>query len=102
MTRAPFFASSSERNNAALFDEWTFVHIAAGAGAAALDMSAWEYMFASVIYEVGEHLHESPSGSRIFGTKGPEWDLNVLTDVAVGLGAYALTAWGMGRMPGHK
>lgn len=98
MARGQLIADKNESNHS-VFDGWSFVHAAVGVAAAASGMSAWTYAFLCVGYEVVEYMHEYPKGSKIFGSKEPEWELNVAADLALGLGAFALTAFAAGRRP---
>jgi hypothetical protein len=95
----PLIANSETRLNAAVIDEWSLVHVSMGALAAALGMSGWTFVTLATAYEVVEFLHESPRGSWIFGSKRPEWDVNMVSDLAVAFGAYALTAWALRKPP---
>ena len=99
--RAPLYAHSASRDVAAVFDEWTPVHVATGAAAATLQIPPWVYLGLAVAYEAIELAHEYPSGSWIFGSKAHEWDVNVLTDLASGFLGYALVAWLRGDQANH-
>lgn len=83
--------------NTGLVDKWSLVHASFGAASAAVGMNPWLFMGIAVVYEALEFRHESPSGSRIFGTKGPESTENLIADLAVSFGAYALVTHMKGR-----
>lgn len=95
--RAPFFALTPGRANAAVVDEWSILHFGSGFLAGLSGMSGWTFLFLALGYEVVEYAHEHPSGSFIFGTKGPEWDVNVAADLALSATGFALAAWLSGR-----
>lgn len=83
-------AWSDERTNASALDEWSIVHFGVGLALGAVGFNAWAFVFGNFAYEVAEYAHESPSGSRIFGTKRPEWDVNMVSDLSVALGGYVI------------
>lgn len=98
--RAPFFATSEARTNASVVDEWSLVHFGTGFLAGALGMNPWLYVFGHAGYEVVEFFHEYPRGSRIFGTKHEEWDVNMVSDLSIGFAGYVLARWLRGdKMP---
>lgn len=79
--------------NTGLVDKWSLVHAGFGASSAALGLNPWLFMGIAIAYEALEFRHESPSGSRIFGTKGPETTENLVADLAVSFAAYALVTF---------
>lgn len=79
------------QTNVGLIDQWTLVHAGTGVLAAYLGMNPWVFVGLSSVYELVEFWHESPAGSRLFGTKGPEATKNALTDLAAAFLAYAVT-----------
>jgi hypothetical protein len=89
---------SREANRSAL-DPWSLVHAGAGVAAAAVNMNPWLFIALATGYEVFEFQLEYPSGSPIFGTKRPEWRLNMTADLAVAFSAYVLTRLAMGEKP---
>ena len=93
MSRAPFFAASDDRINASVVDEWSWVHFGTGFLAGAVGFNAWAYTFGHLVYEVLEYAHEYPNGSTLFGSKHPEWDVNMVADMAVGFSGYVLARW---------
>ncbi len=93
MSRAPFIAMSDDRVNASVVDEWSLVHFGTGFIAGAVGLNAWIWVIGHVAYEAAELAHETPSGSKIFGTKRPEWDVNMVADLSIGFGAYVLGRW---------
>lgn len=100
MSRAPFIATSSERVNASVLDEWSIVHFGTGFLAGAVGLNAWLYVVGHVVYEIAEFAHEYPAGSDLFGTKRPEWDVNMAMDISVGIAGYVLARWIRGdKMP---
>jgi len=75
--------SRRDQNRAAL-DPWTVVHFAAGLALGLMNAPRGPAMIASVGYEVAEQLLErSPTGKRLFNTRGPEGVANVCVDLAV-------------------
>jgi hypothetical protein len=88
--RTPIVARSHEQSNVAPLDGWTLVHVAWGGIAGGLGMNPWAFLAATAAYEVLEFVHESPSGSTIFGSKRPESPANMLMDVGVAAVAYGL------------
>lgn len=85
------------QTNVGLVDQWSLVHAGTGVLAAYLGMNPWLFAGGSLAYELAEFWHESPSGSRLFGTKGPESHKNALSDLAVAFAAYAVTQHLMGK-----
>lgn len=79
--------------NTGLIDKWSLVHAGFGAASAAVDLNPWLFMAVAITYEALEFRHESPSGSRIFGTKGPETTENLVADLAISFGTYALVTF---------
>lgn len=79
--------------NTGLVDKWSLVHASFGAASAAANLNPWLFMVIAIGYEALEFRHESPSGSRIFGTKGPETTENLVADLALSFGAYALVTF---------
>lgn len=91
--RAPFIAGTRSRNNVSVLDEWSLVHFGTGFLAGAVGFNAWLYVFGHAGYEVVEYYHEYPRGSELFGTKRPEWDVNMVADMSVGFAGYVLARW---------
>ena len=87
---ARVLARSSAETNRAVFDGWTLLHVAWGAGAGGLGLNPWAFLALTGAYELAEYLHEHPHGSRLFGTKAPESGANMVADVGVAALAYAL------------
>jgi hypothetical protein len=85
-----WLARSEEQTNAAVFDGWSLVHVLTGTAAGLVGLGAWLYLAASLTYELVELYHESPSGSRLFGSKRPEDSSNLVADVGLGCLGYAL------------
>jgi hypothetical protein len=83
-------AWSDERTNASALDEWSLVHFGLGLALGAFGANAWLFVLGNVAYEAAELAHESPSGSSLFGTKRPEWDVNMVTDLSVAFGGYVI------------
>ncbi len=76
-------ATTRDQGNVAALDSWSLVHFGTGVLWGLLGWNAWLFVFGHVAYEVGELIHESPSGSKIFGSKRPESDLNMVSDLSV-------------------
>lgn len=93
MSRAPLIARNASHGNVSPFDKWTLVHIAWGAGAGLGRLNPWAFLALTTVYEVVEFLHESPHGSKLFGSKRPESGVNMAADVGVAGVAYALGRW---------
>lgn len=91
MPGQPFI--STGRTNAAVLDAWSIVHFGTGLIFGAVGMNAWLYTIGHMAYEVAEYAHESPRGSILFGSKQPEWDVNMVSDMSVGFFGYALGRW---------
>lgn len=70
----------ADRRNRDFVDAWTWVHVGAGALAAAAGVPAGLFAAGSVAYEVFEQFYER--GSNAFGTSIPESGANVLGDLA--------------------
>jgi len=88
--RRPIVARSAAEGNVSPLDGWTLVHVAWGGLAGGLGLNPWAFMLATAAYEVLECAHESPSGSRLFGSKRPESPANMVMDVGVAAVAYGL------------
>jgi len=95
--RARLLSSTEGRLNASVLDEWSIVHFGFGVLAAAVGMKGWTFIAAATIYELAEYAHEYPAGSPLFGSKHPEWDVNVVSDLAVAFAGFCLAAWLQGR-----
>ena len=67
------------------------MHAVAGAVAGASNISLLPFGALLVSFELFEHAIESPRGSKLLGTKRPETQVNVATDLAAALAVYALT-----------
>lgn len=89
----------SRQSNRAVLDPWSLVHVGAGVGAAVVGMNPWLFVALATGYEVLEFQMEYPRGSPIFGTKKPEWGLNMVADLSLAFGAFALTRLAMGEKP---
>ena len=76
--------------NGTPLDVWSLVHFGMGITSGAFRMNAWLFVGLNVLYEVGELVHESPSGSDFFGTKRPEADVNMVTDLSVAFAGYVI------------
>lgn len=85
--------------NASVVDSWSLVHLGMGLLAGALGVNAWVFVVGAVGYEAAELVHESPSGSRLFGTKRPEWDVNMVSDIGVACAGFVLARWLSGDGP---
>ena len=70
--RGPLVARRAADGNLSPFDLWTLVHIAWGTGAGLGRLNPWAFLGLTTVYEVVEFLHESPRGSKLFGSKRPE------------------------------
>jgi hypothetical protein len=77
--------------NESPFDVWSLVHVASGVVLGAAGLSLPLTLVGLVGFEYLEWTLEHPSGSRIFGTKRPESQINVAADIGVALVAYSLT-----------
>ena len=77
--------------NVTPFDSWSLVHIASGIVLGAVGVPLTQTMTTLIGFEVMEWTLEHPSGSRLFGTKRHESQVNVAADIGVALLAYALT-----------
>lgn len=71
-------------------DEWTPVHAATGAAAAGVGLSFPLAITLAVLYEGVEYLHESPRGSKLFGSKRPESGANIAVDLAAFVVGYGI------------
>lgn len=83
-------AAATEDTNASALDVWSLVHFGVGVASGAFRLNAWAFVALNVFYEVGELVHESPSGSRFFGTKRPETDINMVADLSVAFAGYVI------------
>ncbi len=90
MMSSRIIARSREDTNQAVFDAWSIVHVAWGAGAGGAGLNPWAFLALTGLYELLEFAHEYPNGSRIFGTKRPESGANMVADVGVAAVWYAL------------
>jgi len=88
--RRPIIARSSADGNVSPIDGWTAIHAAWGGIGGGLGMNPWAWLLVTAAYEVLEFAHESPSGSRLFGSKRPESAANMVMDVGVAAVAYGL------------
>lgn len=84
-------SSAIVKTNEGFIDGWTLVHAATGVLGAYFRLNPWIFAGGSLVYELAEFWHEYPSGSRLFGTKGPESTKNALTDLSAAFLAYAIT-----------
>lgn len=85
--------------NRSVLDPWSLVHAGAGVAAATVNMNPWLFVALATGYEVLEYQLEYPRGNKLFGTKRPEWDLNMTADLGVAFGAFVLTRWILGEKP---
>lgn len=88
--RVPLIARSAADTNRSPIDGWTIVHACWGGIAGALGANPWAFLALTASYEAIEYAHESPRGSRLFGSKRPESPANVLADVGIAGLAYGL------------
>ena len=76
--------------NEAMFDRWSWVHTLMGVGVGFAGVKPMLAASGAVAFDVVEHYHESPRGSKLFGSKAPESMSNVLGDLVVFGVGYAL------------
>jgi hypothetical protein len=85
------------RTNETPFDAWSLVHIASGYILGVLAVPLPQTLAGLVAFELLEWTLEHPSGSRMLGTKRPESQINVATDIGVALVAYGLARQQLGN-----
>ncbi len=77
--------------NATPFDAWSLVHLASGVVLGAYGLPLPQTIAGLLAFEVLEWTVEYPRGSKLFGTKRPESQVNVAADLGLALVGYALT-----------
>lgn len=76
--------------NADAFDSWSKVHLGMGLLFGILGVPFGWTIGIGVAYEVLEYAHEYPKGSVIFGSKRPESAANLVADMVLFLGGWAV------------
>lgn len=74
--------------NRALLDVWSIAHAATGVGVGVAGIRPGHAAAGAILFEIAEHTHEWPKGSKLFGTKRPESLVNVIGDFAAFAGGY--------------
>jgi hypothetical protein len=69
--------------NQTMFDRWSWVHTLMGVGVGFAGVNPALAISGAVAFDVIEHYHEAPRGSKLFGSKAPESLKNVIGDLLV-------------------
>lgn len=78
------------RTNETAIDAWSLVHASSGYVLGALAIPLPQTIAALIAFELLEWTLEHPSGSKLFGTKRPESQVNVACDIGLALVLYAV------------
>jgi len=75
--------------NETFLDRWSLVHTLMGIGVGFAGIKPPLAVIGAAAFDVVEHFHESPRGSKLFGSKAPESIANVVGDLLVYSVGYA-------------